>query len=255
MGYIYLITNMINGNKYVGQSKCQDIEQRWKYHKQMRECSIGRYLLNAYRHHGIENFKFQIICICFDEDCNKYEEEYIMKFNTLSPNGYNLKGGGHFTKHHTDTKVLMSQRTKEMMTPEHRAYLSNKLKTVFRSNRGNHLSQEIKNKIGVSIRKFWESKSKDERKEIVHKRNISKQSNPNTATFLLSENARKALELGCIKQSKKVAKLSSSGEILETYPSISEAARANNLANSTITRVCMQKPRCKTAGGYIWKYM
>lgn len=258
MGYIYCITNTISGKKYIGQTRCKDIEERWKCHKQMREYSIGRYLLNAYRHYGIENFKFNIICICFDEGCDRFEEGYITKYNTLSPNGYNLKGGGYFTKHHDDTRELMSQRTKEMMTSEHRAYLSNKLKHVFHPNRGSNLTKEIKEKIGQSMRNYWNSKTKEERKEIVRKRNIL--NGPiSTRNNMLSEKARQALELGTayskIKHSKKVAKYSLTGELLYTFPSISEAAREHKLANSTISRVCLQKPRCKTAGGYIWKFV
>jgi len=94
MGYVYLVTNIITGKKYVGQSKCDDIETRWASHRKMLKDSIGRYLLSAYHKYGIKNFKFQIICVCFDENCDTFEEEYIKKFNTLVPNGYNLKTGG-----------------------------------------------------------------------------------------------------------------------------------------------------------------
>ena len=32
MGYIYMVENKVNGKKYVGQTKCADIETRWKQH-------------------------------------------------------------------------------------------------------------------------------------------------------------------------------------------------------------------------------
>ena len=79
MGYIYLITNKINGQQYVGQTIREDIETRWKQHRETHKNAIGRYLYSAYKKYGIENFKFQIICVCFDEDCNKIEKEYIKK--------------------------------------------------------------------------------------------------------------------------------------------------------------------------------
>jgi group I intron endonuclease len=75
MGYIYLITNKIHGMKYVGQTKCPDIRTRWKQHQTKNSGSVGRFLKSAYEKYGYENFKYQIICICFDEDCDKYEEE------------------------------------------------------------------------------------------------------------------------------------------------------------------------------------
>ena len=79
MGYIYLITNIVNKKQYVGQTQREDIQTRWNAHKKSDSKSCGSYLLRAYKKYKIENFKFQIICICFDEDCNRFEEEYIKK--------------------------------------------------------------------------------------------------------------------------------------------------------------------------------
>ena len=81
MGYIYLVTNMKTRKQYVGQTICKDVERRWRQHKKCDGKTIGRYLSAAYNKYGIENFKFQIICICFDEDCNNFEQEYINKYN------------------------------------------------------------------------------------------------------------------------------------------------------------------------------
>lgn len=101
MGYIYLITNTLNAKKYVGQTQQKDIKSRWSKHKTaLNGCPL---LTNAIKKYGFINFKFKIICICFDEDCNKYEEEYIKKFNSLAPNGYNLMTGRGNSKHNPDT--------------------------------------------------------------------------------------------------------------------------------------------------------
>ena len=106
MGYVYLITNTINGKRYVGQSQQIDIKRRWNKHKNISKTGLGKVLRDAYEEYGIDNFKFQIICICFNEDCDKYEEEYIIKFNTIVPNGYNItnggEGGGFQGKTHTE---------------------------------------------------------------------------------------------------------------------------------------------------------
>ena len=60
MGYIYLIENLINGKKYVGQSIQKDINKRWSTHKQVNKSSIGTCLFNAYKKYGINNFKFKL---------------------------------------------------------------------------------------------------------------------------------------------------------------------------------------------------
>ena len=113
MGYIYRITNTIDGKRYIGQTKCSDIETRWKQHKKVDRHCIGPYLYNAYSKHGIENFKFEVVCICFDEDCDKFEKEYIIKYNTITPNGYNIKLGHTFSKHTVDSKERIRQALKE----------------------------------------------------------------------------------------------------------------------------------------------
>jgi group I intron endonuclease len=95
-----------------------DIETRWKTHRDCKKYSCGSYLLNAYLKYGIENFKFQIICICFDEACNQLEIDYIKKFNTLAPNGYNLDSGGKNSKSHPDTKKKLSELNKGEKNPQ-----------------------------------------------------------------------------------------------------------------------------------------
>jgi group I intron endonuclease len=128
MGYVYLVTNIINGKRYVGQSKCADIETRWASHRKMLKDSIGRYLLSAYHKYGIKNFKFQIICICFDKNCDAFEEEYIKKFNTLVPNGYNLKSGGKSSIHSEETKQLIAKKLRERVTDEIRLEMRERAK-------------------------------------------------------------------------------------------------------------------------------
>ena len=101
--YIYLITNKINKKQYIGQSIKADILDRWKQHKRVNKRMIGQVLFNAYKKYGIDNFDYKVICICFDEDTDKFEEEYIKKYNSLYPNGYNLLSGGKNRKHHEYT--------------------------------------------------------------------------------------------------------------------------------------------------------
>jgi hypothetical protein len=109
MGYIYKITNKENGMMYIGQTI--DLKNRWKSH--MKKNSNCLYLKRAIEKYGCDNFKFEIICICFDEALNQCEIEYIKRYNTLVPNGYNLKSGGNSGgKHHQETKDKISNTLK-----------------------------------------------------------------------------------------------------------------------------------------------
>ena len=115
MGYIYLITNTINGKRYVGQTTQLDINKRWQNHRTSSRNPRNGCISYAMRKYGLENFKFQIICICFDNDCDQFEIDYIKKFNTLVPNGYNLDGGGNQLKtiHPRTIELLCRKWTEE----------------------------------------------------------------------------------------------------------------------------------------------
>jgi len=87
--YIYMITNLINQKKYIGQSK--DAEKRFNQHSLTKEkyTSLINRAMNKY---GKENFDLEILY--HGENYNEKEKEYIQLYNTLVPNGYNIAEGG-----------------------------------------------------------------------------------------------------------------------------------------------------------------
>lgn len=93
---VYLITNTLNGKKYVGQSKC--ITRRFNRHKRAARTKNKReafYLHNAIAKYGVENFKFEVLLYADDSDfINLMEQRIIAGYNTLAPFGYNLDTGG-----------------------------------------------------------------------------------------------------------------------------------------------------------------
>ena len=110
MGFIYKITNIITNKCYIGETKEKMPETRWKQHKRTIEKGIGcPALQNAVKKYGIDNFTFKVLIICFDEERFKFEKEYIKKFNSIAPNGYNLtkggEGGGFYGKKHSQETI------------------------------------------------------------------------------------------------------------------------------------------------------
>lgn len=85
---IYKITNKKNGKVYIGQSN--DIKRRLSEHKQKRTLTIDDYI-NVL---GIENFDFEIVEECSQEELDKKEIEYIKKYDSIK-NGYNIQKGGY----------------------------------------------------------------------------------------------------------------------------------------------------------------
>ena len=93
MGFIYKITSPSN-KIYVGQTKKQVPEKRWKEHCWESRSGKTHALSNAIRKYGAENMKFEVIEECPDDMLNEREHYWIEKLNSLSPNGYNLRSGG-----------------------------------------------------------------------------------------------------------------------------------------------------------------
>ncbi len=251
MGYIYLITNMINKKQYVGQTRRPDINERWRQHKMCK--MAGRHLAGAYEKYGIENFKYQIICICFDEDCDRYEEEYIKKFNTMSPNGYNLKGGGHFSKLHPESIEKMKESLKKVWTEEKRKEMSERFKGVNAPNYGKPISDEQKEKLSESGKKYWKTMSKEEYERICKER---KERFKGIAPSQKAIDAlAKGREMNETCHRKPVGKYDLNDNLIEKYASITDANKKTNICYSTIARVCAKSGRNKTAGGFMWKYV
>lgn len=103
MGFIYKITNKINGKCYIGKTE-QSIEKRFREHisDSKRERHKERPLYRAMTKHGIENFTVELI-----EECNATVEReiyWIDFYKSYGSSGYNAtKGGdGKFRVNHSE---------------------------------------------------------------------------------------------------------------------------------------------------------
>lgn len=249
MGYIYLIENLINGKKYVGQTIQNDVNQRWKKHKQVNKKYIGTCLFNAYKKYGIQNFKFKLLCICFDEDTNKYEEEYINRYKTLYPNGYNMIEGGKSRK----------------FTPILRQILSEKLSGEKHPMYGKHLSEETKQKlreknIGKNNVNYGKKLTKEEKEHLSRLAKDRFKNNNNQHTSLVKEKISKSLfnyyKNNAIenKNNKKVQQYDLNNNLIKTFNSMSEAAREMNVAQISISRASdANNSKYNTCKGFIWR--
>ncbi len=256
MGYIYRIVNTINNHMYIGQTTQDDPNKRWRSHirsvKYENGCPV---LSNAIKKYGLQNFKFEIIIICFDSDINYYEKEYIKKFNTLVPNGYNIHEGGVLGgmfkgHHHTDkTKEKLSERSRTYFTEqsirnEHGKKVSEALKKSEKwklalekmsqlkgkHNREYKPTEEHRKKISESIKKYYENNIENHSDE--YKKKIS---------IIMSKINGRPVEQYTID-----------GLCINKYNTIKEGAIHTGIHKGSI-QACAGG-RTKTAGGFIWKY-
>ena len=104
---IYKITNLINGNSYVGQSV--DIHKRWRQEKEdsnnVNSHSYNYPLMRAFRKYGIENFSFDIIEECNIDELND-REVYWVNFYDSFFHGYNQTLGGDSVSRQPKEKII-----------------------------------------------------------------------------------------------------------------------------------------------------
>jgi group I intron endonuclease len=118
---IYKIVNLSNNKIYVGQAVSHILNHK-KYrpygHEGRFRCHISEafstkknqshYLNNSIRKYGVEDFVVELIECCEIKDADERETHYIKEFNSLYPNGYNLKNGGKVFTHSNESKKRVS---------------------------------------------------------------------------------------------------------------------------------------------------
>lgn len=102
---IYKITNKINGKFYIGQSV--DIERRFMEHKTPHGTMTSVKL--AMKKYGKENFSFEVIEECSEDELNEREMYWIA---TLKPQ-YNRCGGGTGARGHHVSEEVRSELSRK----------------------------------------------------------------------------------------------------------------------------------------------
>lgn len=118
-GYIYLITNLVNGKKYVGQT-VTSIEERWRKHCSIAKTGKATGIDGAIAKYGEKSFSCKKIIECPVEDLDELEQYYIDKYNTYQGDnqdlGYNLTLGGQGKQFYRIDEEKMLQMYKDGLT-------------------------------------------------------------------------------------------------------------------------------------------
>jgi group I intron endonuclease len=118
---IYKINNLTTGKIYIGQAvshilnhkryRPYGMEGRFKCHISeafSTKKNQSHYLNNAIRKYSVNDFTIELLEYCEIESANDREIYYIHLFNSLFPNGYNLKNGGSVFTHTDESKKRVS---------------------------------------------------------------------------------------------------------------------------------------------------
>jgi len=237
-GYIYCITNTINGKQYVGQTS-RNIMLRWKQHK---NCAAGKqdnqYLHNAMRTYGIENFKVEEISRVTSDLLSKLhclldleESKLISIYNSIVPNGYNITSGGDVNPTIVTCKPVLQL--------DYQYNVMNEFQSISEASQKTGLGYDI---ISCSCKKY---------------RILSKYG----CIYCFKNNFDYVVEnkpfiTSCISTNKKrkiIVQYDLGGEILYKYNSVADAAMGCGLKSSDGIYDVLNGKRA-VSGGYLWSY-
>lgn len=133
-GYIYLVTNLINGREYIGQ-------RRWENEETIHSdeyVGSGLILKQALKKYGRDCIQKEILCICETKEMlDEMEKCYIVLFDACkNPRFYNIHEGG------------TGGNTRKGYTPEQTRKFIEKCR---KSHTGKHVSPETKEKISRAM--------------------------------------------------------------------------------------------------------
>lgn len=147
-GYIYLITCIVNGKHYVGQTR------KYRYNNTIKLGVKGRYnqhiynainyrddcpkLNRAIRKYGAENFMVAQLRSCSLDELNDLETYYIQLFNSVIE-GYNCSEGGDYPQFSEEQRKKMNESIsakakKRWSNDEYRKNVSQKVRVTAAKN-------------------------------------------------------------------------------------------------------------------------
>ena len=250
VGYIYLIIDLTNWKKYVGQHHYHLEKLDSNYH------GSGHIIKMIYKKRP-QTLKEVYLKTCYtQEELDEWEQYYIEFYNTLYPNGYNLQEGGRGGLPSEETRMRMSQahkglcagekhpnygkkasdETRRKLSESHKGLCAGEKHPMF----GKHHSEESKKKLSKKLKgeknPFYGRHHSEESKQKMSKYRKGK---------TMSEEVKKKL-------SKKVLQFTLDGEFVREWPSTREIERQLGFDSSAVGRCCNGKQ--KSAYGYIWRY-
>lgn len=232
---IYCIQNKKDGKRYIGQSN--NIYHRWYEHTWQlnNRKHYNRHLQSAWNKYGSDNFEFTILTLCSKDKIDNTERKLIKKYKTTREEyGYNFESGGVSNKKSAKSTCDRIGETHSKSVCQYSkdgkfiaSYKSMAEATKITGINYKHISQVCRGKQTLAGNFQWR---------------FANENIKSCDSVVIHENT-----------AKLIGKYDFQGNLIQTYDSLMDAARNNNLNFRNISLVCNGKR--KSCGGYIWKFI
>lgn len=165
VGFIYKITNKVNGKSYIGQTR-KSVEFRWRQHKNSKD---NYDLHNAIRKFGEDNFEITTLKECDYSELDKWEIYYIAQYNTFR-NGYNMtKGGSAYNpnRRYLNGYIAVEDKYTEIVSMYKAGFSATKIASLYEVDR--HVICNILKQLGFKISNNKITINREELTELVQK--------------------------------------------------------------------------------------
>lgn len=250
-----------SGKMYIGQTG-QKPERRWKNGAGYLSVENGKYKQPMFAHailkYGWDNFQHEIIANNLTkEEADSFEKLLIEKFDTINDEyGYNCREGGSNGGISEEARKKISNAHKgSIVSDDTKRKISESLKGENHYLYGKHLTDETKKKLSDAHK--GRSLSEDHKRKIGEA--IKGENHPMYGKQHTEESKQKMSEShkGLLAGSKhpnarKVIQYDLDGKFIKVWDYIGEVEIELKIKKQSICNCC--NGRCKTAGGFIWKY-
>lgn len=221
---VYKITNTLNGKVYIGITKFNDPNNRWKNGFGYKKNSL---ISKAIKKYGWETFTKEILHDNLSKEtaCN-LEIVYIKKYKDLNIS-YNIANGGEGSESISEeTKEKLRQYKGEKSSMYGKKHTKESIEKIRKGSTGRFFSSITRQKISDANKRYNGMRGKTHTEEV--KKQISERCSIPILQYTLQ------------------------GEFIKEYSSITQAQLELNIKSNHIGCCCIG--RRKTCSGFIWKY-
>lgn len=179
-GYVYKITNLVNGRVYVGQHKYDKYPNIDKNY-----FSSGLYIRRALKKYGRNNFKIEILEWCENKEKLNERELYL----TFKEKGF-IKQGGYVFRAGHEGIMEVSEETKIRMKNSKSHISEETRKRMSDAQKGKHLTENQKKAISKRMMGNTIMKGRKMSEESRKRYSLSKIGNKNSKGKIISEKQR-----------------------------------------------------------------